>query len=299
MGQYFKYLNVDKKEIVSLPSGIKLPEIMMNPKSAQVVTYLLFEGPFDGTTILDSLYDVEDERVQDEIDEFIEQEIEIEEKRKQDDELKRRCLEMAITYTDGHVYDKSDASIEDIDKFPQQIVDEYEEKLKKRVYSVYRESNLNWDRDRVRRSVCAGFYTGEDSMCGRWAGDDVRIVGDYADNDLYSAMYGTVVVKLNNGELAEWVGPHPCAEEPIDRPGPGVSARMLDRDATPGDLVRANRLDCGQDHVEFVEYKESEWDDITASVYHEMTRYMPSEFGDLADNVGEPEIVFGTGKSKH
>jgi len=298
MGQYFKLVNAEKKEVVNLPQGIKLPEIMSSGLSGQVVTYLLFDGPFDGTTLLDRLYNEHDEQVQDGIDKKIEAEKKLEEERKNDEEGKLRMLESAIRYTDDHPFEPEDADLSDLQRFPQQVIDKYEEKYERRVYSVYRKDNKNWDRSKMKRTVCAGFYTGEDAICGRWAGDDVRIVGDYADNDLYSAMDGTVVVRLNNGELAEWTGPHPEAEEPLESNEYSTRARMLNRDAEPGDMVRANRLDCGQKHAEFVEYKENEWDDITASVYHEMARYMPDKFGELADNVGDPDIVFGSGRNE-
>jgi len=300
MGQYFKYVNVDKKEVVDVPNGIKLPEIMHNGLSGQVVTYLLFDGPFDGTTLLDRLYNEDDPIVQEAIEERIEFETKHEEKRKNDVELKELCLRSSIRFTNGHIFDRDDADIDNLDKFPQKIIDEYEEKYKKRVYSIYREDNLNWDRSKIKRTVCASFYTGEHSICGRWSGDDVRIIGDYAEDDYYDAMYGEVVVRLENGKLARWTGPHPEAEEPIETNNEySTQARLLGRDAEPGDMVRASRLDCGQEHVEFVEYNENEWNNITSSVYHEMARYMPDQFGELADMVkSEPEIVFGSGRNE-
>jgi len=299
MGQYFRLVNVDQQETVDVPHGIKLPEIMSSGLSCQVMAYLMFDGPFDGTTLLDRLYTEDDPRVQEGIEEYIEQEKEIESERKNDPEVKERCLRSAIRFTDDHPFDEDDVDIDNIDKFPQQIVDKYEEKYNQRVYSTYREDNLNWRRDRIKRVVCAGFYTGEDSICGRWAGDDVRIIGDYAEDDYYAAMYGEVVVKLDNGELTSWTGAHPEAEEPLESEGQwSTRARLLNRKAEPGDWVRS-RKDTGQDHVEFVEYNENAWDDITASVYHEMARYMPNKFGELADKVsGEPEIVFGSGRNE-
>jgi len=298
MGQYFRLVNVDQQETVDVPHGIKLPEIMSSGLSCQVMAYLMFDGPFDGTTLLDRLYTKEDPKVQEGIEERIEQEVAIEEERKNEEQLKTTCLRRAIKYTDDHPFDEDDADITKLSQFPQQIIDKYEEKYKSRVYSTYREDNLNWRRDRIKRVVCAGFYTGEDSICGRWAGDDVRLIGDYAEDDYYSAMYGEVVVRLENGKLGRWTGPHPDAVEPLQSNEFSCRAKLLDREAEPGDMVRASRLDCGQNFAEFVEYNKNDWDNITASVFHEMARYMPDKFGELADKVGDPDIVFGSGRNE-
>lgn len=300
MGQYFKLINVDKNEVCALPGGLKLPEIMSNDMAGSVLTYLMFEGPFDGTTLLDQLYTEDDPKVQETIEERIEAEKEREKQRRNSSEPKERYLSQAIRRTEDHPFEQDDADISNLQKFPQQVIDKYEELFEERTRSTYRNDDGSWNRDRLKRVVCAGFKTGEDALCGRWAGDEVTIIGDYADRELYDAMYGTVVVRLDNGELAEWVGPHPEAEEPVPSDGPGVRARLLDRDAQPGDQVRArSSLDCGQDHVEFVEYKENEWDTITASVYSEMARYMPDKFGELEDKIDESEvdIVFGSGRN--
>lgn len=239
MGQYFKFVNVDKQEVVQQPSGTKLPEIMWSGLSGQVMMYLLFDGPFDGTTDLPGLYADGDELAERLTDEFL-----ATEHRREDEN------------------------------------DDYE--------SIYRDDDGSWDRDKARRVGLANSYTGEDAICGRWAGDDVRIIGDYADDSYYHAPYGTVVVERPPYGEFEYYGDHPS---PV--------GRRYDINAKPGDSIETYSLDGdGSEEVIFVEHIEDNgWDDITDSVFAEMARYMPGQFGQLDDGDLEPEIVFGSGSN--
>lgn len=248
MGQYFVLVNTELKEWISLPGGMKLPEILANELAPKVMTYMMFEGPFDGTTLLDRLYDEEDEKVNDATDEFIEQE-------------KERHAD-------------SDWS------------------------SAYQNDDGTWNREKIKRSVCANFIIGEDSMCGRWSGNRVRIVGDYAESGLYDAMDGTIIAETKDGKRVSWEGRHPQKEEQIECSGPGTRSRHYDVNAVPGDPIRLSTQAEGVDshqHGTFVEFKDSEWTEITDDVFDEMARYMPNRFGSLADNVESVNLKFGTG----
>lgn len=235
MGQYFTFVNVDKQEVVHQPEGTKLPEIVSSGLSGQVMMYLLFDGPFDGTTLLHRLYDDDNETAQQLVEDLIDREKERENKSEHDRQ------------------------------------------------SGYRTSDGGWDRDRLRRVALSQRYTGDHTICGRWAGDDVRIIGDYADERYYFAERGVIVAERDTGEIIEWLGSHPS---PIGgRPDDAAS--------------RGDQIDCYQtemdspESVEFITHRDSEWADITDSVFAEMSRYMPSRFGQLDDGSLEPAIEFG------
>lgn len=248
MGQYFCLVNTEKKEWISLPGGMKLPEIVAHDMAPKVMTYMMFEGPFDGTTLLDRLYDVDDPKVAEATADWIE------------DEKER--------------YADSDRS------------------------SVYQNDDGTWQYDKIKRSVCAGFTIGEDSICGRWAGNRVRIVGDYAESGLYNAMDGTIIAETESGKRVSWSGRHPEKVEEIECDGPGKRVRHYDVDARPGDEIRLSTQADGVDshqHGTFVEFKDSEWTNITSDVFDEMARYMPERFGELADDAQHVTLKFGTG----
>ena len=244
-------VNTEKKEWISLPGGMKLPEILANDMAPKVMTYMMFEGPFDGTTLLDRLYDVDDEKVADATAEWIERE-------------------------------KANLAERDSDRG-----------------SVYQNDDGTWQYDKIKRSVCAGFTIGEDSICGRWAGNRVRIVGDYAESGLYNAMNGKIIAETENGKRVSWMGRHPEKVEQLPCDGPGRRVRHHDVDAQPGDEIRLSTqadgvTDSGQ-HGTFVRFENSEWTNITEDVFSEMARYMPERFGELEDSVESVDIEFGTG----
>jgi len=227
---------------------MKLPEILANDMAPKIMTYMMFEGPFDGTTLLDRLYDVDDEKVAEATAEYIERE-------------KERHAD-----TDRN--------------------------------SVYQNDDGTWQYDKIKRSVCASFTIGEDSICGRWAGNRVRIVGDYAESGLYDAMDGTIVAETDDGERVTWQGRHPEKVEELECDGPGRRVRHHDVDAIPGDEIRLSTQAEGVDshqHGTFVEFQSSEWTNITDDVFSEMARYMPERFGELEEDVGSVSLKFGTG----
>lgn len=298
-GQYFKYVNPEKKEWIELPSMVKLPEMMSTPIAAQVVMYTLFEGPFDGTTLLDRLYDEDDPKVAEATADRIEVEAQRECERFQDEDWLTRRLERAIRDAEHPGYEQEDADLDDLLLYPDEIRQAFARKCGDAdeigsAHSTYRDDDGSWDYGSLKRTVCAGFKTGEDAMCGRWAGNRVRLVGDYADNDYYSAMYGTIVADVD-GEIVEGSGMHPERREILDDdPEFGDQrVRHYNELAEPGDTVRVNG-----DYGEFIRFEESEWTNITEDVFAEMARYMPDQFGELLDDVqSNPETQFGTGQN--
>ena len=214
----------------------------------------MFQGPFDGTTLLDRLYTADD--LEEGVEEYIEQE------RQREQESDRE--------------------------------------------SMYRDDNGSWKRDRIKTVVAAGLKTGEDAICGRWAGDDVRLVGDYADNDVYAQPRGTVTARdPETGETFEYASSHPDIVEPIPD-GQRGDHRHIRKEATPGDTINTQYVDAtNADYAEFVSHTRGEWDDITDSVLAEMARYMPDKFEGLREEYfgldgeeNDPDIVFGSGENK-
>ena len=239
MGQYTKFVNVDREEVVQQPEGTKIPEVMWSGLSGQVMMYLLFDAPFDGTTDLPGLYTEDDDLTQQLVDEMITREIGLEAKNDTD--------------------------------------------------SVYRNDDGSWDYDRLQRVALAGGYTGENAICGRWAGDDVRIIGDYAEDGYYHAIEGTIVAERPLGGEVTWYGRHPS---PV--------GKSYEVDAREGDRVETYSTDAdGKEEVIFIEHIEDNgWDDITDSVFAEMARYMPGQFKQLVeDRDVDPDIVFGSGSN--
>jgi hypothetical protein len=306
MGQYFKFVNPERKEWIELPSMLKLPEMMGTPMAARVVMYMLFEGPFDGTTLLDRLYDVDDPKVQTGIAEMIVDEADREYERFQDHDRCNAELSRAIRDVGHDAFDPERADIEHVTDYPWAIRQDYARRVGSfselgSFASTYRNDDGTWNEADLQRVVCAGFTIGEDSVCGRWAGDPVRIVGDYAETDYYSAMYGTVVVDCPSGETVEWNGPRPRRCEPTDDGRVhGTSYRRYDELASTGETVKlSSRVDVEAEFGTFVRYEATEWTDITDDVVHEMARYMPDEFAELLEEetVTEPETVFGSGQN--
>lgn len=235
MGQYFTFVNVDKQEQVRQPEGTKLPEIVASGLSGQVLSYLLFDGPFDGTTLLQGLYDQDNETAQQLVKELIDRETERETESNRDRQ------------------------------------------------SVYRNDDGSWNRNKLHHTALASGYTGDHAICGRWASDDVRIIGDYADDGYYHAIEGTIIAERDTGEIVEWHGTHPS-------PVGGDHSETASR----GDQIAWYGGDtASSETVRFMYHRDSDWTDITDSVFAEMARYNPGQFGDLDDGTLEPDIVFG------
>ncbi|WP_153953019.1 hypothetical protein [Halosegnis longus] len=336
MGQYFRPVNPDKKEYLSLPSLAKLPEKVSDPLSGQIMLYLLFEGPFDGTTLLDRLYDQDDERVVEATAARIEDE-QLRERQvfmPDDDGGNRtieRALKRAIRDADGWDEDEFEVDIDAVETYPMKIRQGFAENLYERAMSTYRVHERDaerdpsltvgeWNMEKLKRIVCAGFQTGDDAMCGRWAGDSIRLIGDYAgpveldgeETDLYTAMEGTVVADITYGnttERIEWRAGHPTRIEVVDDDDTsqfGTTFRDYREEASPGDSIRV-RKSAVPDYIQgdqvpetatFVRYEETEWTDITDDVYAEMARYMPGQFGELVEDEDlSVTEQFGTGQN--
>lgn len=135
MGQYFKCVNTDKKEVLTPPGGMKAIERVTNSVTTGLLAYLLLEGPQDGTAFTGRA-DPEDPALQEGIAEYIEREV------AREDETGRE--------------------------------------------SMMRDDDGDWKRQRIAGVVAAGRTIAEaNEFAGRWAGDRVTMIGDYAERDLY------------------------------------------------------------------------------------------------------------------
>ena len=147
--------------------------------------------------------------------------------------------------------------------------------------SVYRADDGSWDRAKIRRVVAAGYEISEaNEFAGRWAGDRVRLVGDYAENDLYSAPEGRIVAQLNSGEMVSWEGWHPSRVEPAGRsPAGGQSIRHFDEDAEPGDTIQIpSTVESDEQFAEFVRYESNEWTILGEELHREFAEFMGQEW---------------------
>lgn len=168
--------------------------------------------------------------------------------------------------------------------------------------SVYQNDDGSWQRDSIERTLAASNDIDEaNDYAGRWAGDDVRLVGDYAENGLYSAMYGTIVGEVDGQEYT-WTGPHPDRLVPCrpgndccDNPGHCHSHHpMDDSEAEPGDMIRApSRSDVDADFAEFVAYQTNEWTNITDGLATEFAEFVGEDWMESVDETGmlSPDMV--------
>ena len=288
MGQYFQYFNLDMKEYVDLPGGMKAIERVSNPVAMGVVGYLLLQGPQDGTKFLYDA-DPEDERLQEGINERMEREADLEVDSATDPKRWERYFERATSNAElGDTRDdvKRDAA----------------EMMAGSCRSVYRDrETYEWDRKSIARTVAAGFDIDEFNIyAGRWAGDRVALIGDYDDSGTYSERYGTIVAEDSNGEEIEWTGGHPrkvipCWEgtDCCDDPGQYVSHHVRE-DAQMGDWVRApSRDDVDDDFVQFIRYIEGDWTNITEHVTAEFAEFVGEEWLEAQDSAGllRPDMI--------
>lgn len=231
MGQYFKAVNVDRQEFVSLPGAMKAVERVTNPVAMGMIGYLLLDGPQDGTRLC-YMADPDDPELQDGIDGYIEQEKEYERESKRD--------------------------------------------------SVYRADDGSWNRGKVATVVAAGRKINEaNEYAGRWAGDDVRLVGDYANNDLYDAAIEMWRVEYEGEEYTVRPGMGPIIAESIERED--IEHSISSEELTPGDFVEVQTTDAieadeSRVYAHYIETVETEWSNITDGLNEEFVEFVGEDW---------------------
>jgi len=161
--------------------------------------------------------------------------------------------------------------------------------------SVYQDDDGAWQRDKIRRVVAAGYQISEAmEYAGRWAGDDVRLVGDYADNDLYSAPNPDWVYEhCDTGEqFTQYAtASGPIVESSLDRDDIEHSTRQ---DAIePGDLCQVKHPDSGDRVYAYFSHElDTEWTDITDGLLEEFASFVPGYWlEENEDGVLSPDLV--------
>lgn len=170
----------------------------------------------------------------------------------------------------------------------QQDIDEYIEREQAYVddtdrheQSLYQNDDGSWDRDKIRPVVAAGYDISEAmAYAGRWAGDDVRLVGDYADNDLYSAPQPEWVYE--HRDTGDQFQTYATASAPIQKSSiqrDGINHSILDRDVENGDLCEVSHPETGDRVYAYrVDVVDNEWTDITDGLLAEFASFVGEDW---------------------
>jgi hypothetical protein len=137
----------------------------------------------------------------------------------------------------------------------------------------YDDDAAEWNRDKIRPVVVAG-YEISDAMeyCGRWAGEDVRLAGDYADNGLYGEAKQKCQLQRADGTVfTANKGTGPVEDkEPGDDTSGRVSFNFGD-DVTRGDVMLVNDPATNEQiFAEYIGVAEQQWTNITDDMLAEM-----------------------------
>jgi len=190
MSQYFAIVNVDANEYVRPPGPSGARETVTNSQATGLLAYLMLEGPCDGTQF-HRLADEDDPEIQAAIEERIRAEIEREE---------RRFEEYLAADPDEWPWKLSDAPDPQIEK-----TQDVRSFARNQARSTYKDDDGHWDRNALFGVVVANFDINEIAdYAGRWATDEIRIVGDYAERSSATPSSDVDVVDEGNAEsLAE------------------------------------------------------------------------------------------------
>lgn len=169
MGQYFEAVNLDRNEVLGIPnSGLKAIEICTAPGAA-VLAYLLLEGPQDGTAFARINADPADPGV----DERIEGEKAGEADR----------AEIYRTERPDFVVNRFER---EHDATPDEAPEAFAAFCEEQAESTYRADDGSWRRGRLAVVVAADDeIAAANEYAGRWHGDRVTLVGDYAESGRY------------------------------------------------------------------------------------------------------------------
>lgn len=137
MGQNFTIVNVDRNEMVAV--GRKVYEVLHNQTALQILAYLLFEGPQDGS--------------------------------------------MLCNHADPDIFDNDAEQMREmLEEVGSPLADTYYDMVNESVSKEARKTAFK----RAAQSYESHRLIAEaNDYAGRWAGDDVRIVGQYDKSGLY------------------------------------------------------------------------------------------------------------------
>lgn len=278
MSQYFKLVNVSAQEYVSLPGALGARERITTPSGMGMIGFLLLDGPIDGTPLSD-IASMDEDRVQDAMRQF---------------KRREKAGERANfrQYMNQEVEYMLSMFAREYDSTPESDPELYEEFCDDRAQSVYRNNDGTWDEKKMFRSALAGFEISEFfEYAGRWAGDEVRLVGDYDDSDLYMESRPVVIVESENGEIIEKKGlPTPIVPESRHRDD--IEHSLLDRKLEVGDMVHVKGDDGDRHYGVVEEIRETEWTNITDGLTDEFIDFVGEEWFEKNDTGNlEPDML--------
>lgn len=156
--------------------------------------------------------------------------------------------------------------------------------------SVYRTEN-GWDTNRITQSLAAGEAINADNVlgyeyAGRWAGDDVRLIGDYHESGVYDDTHQQWIVEFEGEEYTVDASSNaPIIEDSITNPD--IVHSIADREVMPGDTVkvRLSREQTGNErskqvYATFKHEAETDWVNITDGVTREFEQFVSAEWCD-------------------
>lgn len=245
MGQYFKFINKDKKEFFTPNGGAKTLEVVSDPIGTGMLAYLLLQGPQDGTR---------------------------------------------FSGLHNHLAPEWE------DEMAEKMEEERERHKNEGRSSMYRNDDGSWDKRKLVQVIAAGHQISEDfRFAGRWAGDDIAVVGDYDDSGLYGETSQDWVYEYEGEEFTQYATSRgPIVPESIERDD--ISHSTMQRDVEPGDLCKVSHPESGDDvYAEFVRPAQNEWTDITDRLKECFAEFVGEGWVDDHDDswLMRPDMIIG------
>lgn len=259
MSQYFKLVNVDRHEYAELPGSLRAISRVTNAVAGGMISYLLLDGPCDGTKFSSNV-SPDHPLVAAKMDD----------KKQAERASERDLYRTYVTQERDYIVRKLER---EWDATPEEMPVEFRKLCDENAQSVYRNDDGSWNEQKLAKVIAAGIEIDDlTEYAGRWAGDEVRLVGDYDDSELYNESKGTVTARNQSGQFVSWTGRHPNVAEKLPSKGPGIRVQQYDRNAERGDSVKLRN--CKDDFGSFVSYTESEWTNITDGLRNEFEDFV-------------------------
>lgn len=256
-------------------------EICTEPRGTGALAYLMLQGPCDGTQFA-RLVDEDDPQIREAIDDRIMKEMTVEEKRTEEFLDDRGPDEFPWTLSTAPPKDSVRAA----------------DFAREKARSTYHNEDGSWRRADLLRVIVAGFdITEVADYAGRWAGDEVRIVGDYDESGLYQESRPSMTIDVMDRDLTVTVDHlrSPVVEDSWNRPG--IVCSHHNKALEVGDYTTVRSGD--HENLESNTYgivtdiDHGGWDDITDGLLEEFESFVGSEWYDSQEGVLAPDMVVG------
>lgn len=150
--------------------------------------------------------------------------------------------------------------------------------------SVYRNDDSSWDKPKLARVIAAGRHINDDELgfrfAGRWAGDDVALVGDYEESGVYQETRDKWHVEYEGDRYTvDATGAAPIVPESLDRDD--IEHTVERREVEPGDLceVYVDEMD-ERVYAEYIGEADTEWTNITEGLKRSFTHFVGQQWVD-------------------